>query len=172
MQKSSLLTRCLESKVYDSPSLELFALELLSKALLRQLIFRRNYLRTPFVVVVQLLSPVWLFLTPWTAAHQAQRSHYLPEFAQIHIHWVIDAIEPSSPLPLPFPFAFSLSNEYSGLIFLELACLISLQFKGLSRGFSSSSKASVFRWSAFFMVQLSHLYYWKHHNFDYMDFGL
>ena len=67
--------------------LVLFALELLSKALLRQLIFRRNYLKTPFVlVVVQLLSPVWLFLTSWIAAHQAPLSHYLPEFAQTHIH--------------------------------------------------------------------------------------
>ena len=35
--------------------------------------------------------------------------HYLPEFAQIHVHWVGDTIQPSHPL-LPFcPFAFSLS---------------------------------------------------------------
>ena len=97
---SSLLTRRLESKVYDSPSLELFALELLSKALLRQLVFRRHYLRTPFVVVVQLLSPVWLFLTPWTAAHQAPLSHYLPEFAQTQrplSHWCHRTVFSASP---------------------------------------------------------------------------
>ena len=69
--------------------------------------------------------------------------HYLPEFAQIHAHWVSDAIQPSfilcHPLlllPSIFPsikvfpnewalcirwpkyqsFSFSPSNEYSGLI--------------------------------------------------------
>ena len=30
--------------------------------------------------------------------------HYLLEFAQVHIHWVGDAIQPSHPLPLPSPF--------------------------------------------------------------------
>ena len=40
---------------------------------------------------------------------------------------------------------------------LELTGLISLQSKGLSRVFSSS-KASILQCSAFFMVQLSHLY--------------
>ena len=73
--------------------------------------------------------------------------HYLPEFAQIHVHWVGDAIQPSHPLsPLSLP-AFNLSqhqglfqwvgcshqvakvlelqlqhspsNEYSGLIFFR-----------------------------------------------------
>ena len=29
--------------------------------------------------------------------------HYLPEFAQIHIHWVGDAIQPSPPLLSPSP---------------------------------------------------------------------
>ena len=150
------------------------------------------------VVIVQLPSHVWFSETPWTAACQASLSltisQSLPKFTSIA------SVMPSSrlilwcllPLPSIFPsirdfsnesavhirwpkywsFSISLSNEYSGLISLELACLISLQFKGLSRGFSSSSKASVLWWSAFFMVQLSHLYHWKHHNFDYMDFGL
>ena len=35
--------------------------------------------------------------------------HYLPEFAQTHVHWVGDAIQPSHPLSPPFPPAFSLS---------------------------------------------------------------
>ena len=30
--------------------------------------------------------------------------HYLPEFAQIHVHWVGDAIKSSHPLPSPFVF--------------------------------------------------------------------
>ena len=34
--------------------------------------------------------------------------HYLLEFAQIHVHWVSDAIWPSHPLPPPTPFAFYL----------------------------------------------------------------
>ena len=38
-------------------------------------------------VVVQLLSHVQLFMTPWTAACQASVFlYYLPEFAQTHIH--------------------------------------------------------------------------------------
>ena len=32
--------------------------------------------------------------------------HYLPEFAQIHVCWVGDAIQPSHPLPPSSPFAF------------------------------------------------------------------
>ena len=39
--------------------------------------------------------------------------HYLPEFAQIHVHWVGDAIQPSHPL-LPSSFAFDLS-QHQGL---------------------------------------------------------
>ena len=42
----------------------------------------------------QLLSHVWLFVTPWTAARQASLSIYLPEFAQVCVHLVGDAIHP------------------------------------------------------------------------------
>ena len=54
---------------------------------------------------VQLLSHVWLFVTPWTAACQASLSiqHQLPELAQIHVSRVGDAIQPSRPLSSPFP---------------------------------------------------------------------
>ena len=58
-----------------------------------------------FVVVVQSLSCVWLFVTPWTAAHQASLLPYLPEFARVHVHWVNDAIQPSHPLLPPPPFS-------------------------------------------------------------------
>ena len=34
--------------------------------------------------------------------------HYLLKFAQIHVHWVSDAISPSCPLLPPSPFAFNL----------------------------------------------------------------
>ena len=36
--------------------------------------------------------------------------HSLPEFAQIHVHSVGDAIQPSHPLPPSSPFAFSLAS--------------------------------------------------------------
>ena len=38
----------------------------------------------------------------------------LPELAQIHVHWVNDAIQPSHPLPYPFLPAFYLS-QHQGL---------------------------------------------------------
>ena len=93
--------------------------------------------------------------------------HYLPEFAQTHVHWVEDAIQPSHPLlppsPLPsifpsirifssdlalptrwpkycsFHFSISPSSEYSGLISFGITGLISLLSKGLSRVFSSTT---------------------------------
>ena len=37
--------------------------------------------------------------------------HYLPVFAQIHVHWVGDAIWQTYFLPPPSPFAFSLSQH-------------------------------------------------------------
>ena len=39
---------------------------------------------------------------------------YLLEFAQIHVHWVGDDIQPSHPLPPPYSFAFNLS-QHQGL---------------------------------------------------------
>ena len=40
--------------------------------------------------------------------------HQLPEFAQTHVHWVGDAIQPSYPLLSPFPPTFNLS-QHQGL---------------------------------------------------------
>ena len=40
--------------------------------------------------------------------------HYLPEFAQTHVHWVDDAIKPSHSLSPPSPPALNLS-QYQGL---------------------------------------------------------
>ena len=40
--------------------------------------------------------------------------HYIPEFAQTHVHWVDDTIQPSYPLSLPFPVALNLS-QHQGL---------------------------------------------------------
>ena len=65
------------------------------------------------VAVVQPLSRVWLFVTPWTAARQASLSSHLLELAQ-HVHWVSDAFQPSHPLSSPSPPAFNLS-QHQGL---------------------------------------------------------
>ena len=40
--------------------------------------------------------------------------HYLPEFAQTHVHWIGDVIQPSHPLSSPFSLAFSLT-QHQGL---------------------------------------------------------
>ena len=39
--------------------------------------------------------------------------HHLPEFTQIHVHWVSDATEPSHPLPPSSPIAFDLYQHPS-----------------------------------------------------------
>ena len=52
-------------------------------------------------VFAQLHSCVWRSVTARTAAFQASLVlHYLPEFAQIHVHQVSDALQPSHPLSL------------------------------------------------------------------------
>ena len=40
--------------------------------------------------------------------------HYLPEFAQVHFHFIGDAIQPSHPLSSPSPPAFNLA-QHQGL---------------------------------------------------------
>ena len=40
--------------------------------------------------------------------------HYLPQFTQLHVHWVRDAIQPSHPLSSPSLPAFNLS-QHQGL---------------------------------------------------------
>ena len=37
--------------------------------------------------------------------------HYLQEFAQTHVHWVHDAVQPSHPLSSPSPPVFNLSQN-------------------------------------------------------------
>ena len=113
--------------------------------------------------------------------------HQLPELAQTHVHRVTDAIQPSHPLPSPSPptsnlsqyqdlfqsvlhirwpkywsFSFSISpsNEHSGLICFRMNWLDLLAVQGSLRSLLQhhSSKASILRHSAFFIVQLSHPY--------------
>ena len=59
-----------------------------------------------------------------------------------------------------FSFSISPSNEYSGLISFRIDWLDLLAVQGTLKGLLQhhSSKASILRRSAFFIVQLSHLY--------------
>ena len=111
--------------------------------------------------------------------------HYLPEFAQTHVHWVNDTVQPSHPLsPFSAPafslfqhqglfqwlssshqvvkvlsFSISPSNEYSGLISFRNDWLDLLADQGLSRVFSSTTiwKHQFFGTvPSLFIVQLSH----------------
>ena len=116
--------------------------------------------------------------------------HYLLEFAQTHVHWVDDAIQPSHPLSSPFPPALSLSqhqglfqwvgslhqvikywsfsispsSEYSGLISFKIdwfdLLAIHRTLKSLLQ--HHSSKASVLQNSAFFMVQPVFWYFFEY----------
>ena len=114
--------------------------------------------------------------------------HRLPESTQTHVHWVGDAIHPSHPLSSPlllpsifpsikvfasesalhirwpkycrFSFSISASNDYSGLISFRMDWLDLLAVQGTLKSLlqHDSSKASILRPSAFFIVQLSHSY--------------
>ena len=114
--------------------------------------------------------------------------HQLSELAQTHVHWFGDAIQPSHSLSSPSPPAFNLSqhqglfkwvsswyqvakvlefqlilrpsNEYSGLISFQIDWFDLLAVQGTLKSLLQhhSSKASILRCSAFFIVQLSHPY--------------
>ena len=66
--------------------------------------------------------------------------HRLPEFAQTHVHWVGDAIQPSHPLSPPSPPAFNLSQHW-----------------GLFQWVSFSHRCPKY-WSFSFSISLSNVY--------------
>ena len=66
-----------------------------------------------------------------------------------------------------FSFSISPSNEYSGLISFRIDWFDLLAVQGTLKSLPQhhSSKSSIFRCSAFFMVQLSSVHnYWKNHS--------
>ena len=69
-----------------------------------------------------------------------------------------------------FSFSISPSNEYSELISFRMDWLDLFDVQGTLKSLLQphNLKASVLWHSAFFMVQLSHLY-WKNHSFDYTN---
>ena len=114
--------------------------------------------------------------------------HQLPESTQTHVHWINDAIQPSHLLLSPSPLALNLSqhqglfkwvsplhqvgkvlefsfnispfSEHPGLTSFRMDWLDLLAVQGTLKSLIQhhSSKASVLRLSAFFIVQLSHPY--------------
>ena len=139
-------------------------------------------------VVVQLLSRVWLFVTPWTAARQTALSFAISQsllkLMSIELVMPFNYLILCRPLLLPsiFPrirvfsnesalhirwpkywslsFNISPSNEYSGLISFRVDWLDLLAVQGTLKSLIQhhSLKASILWLSAFFMVQLSHSY--------------
>ena len=138
---------------------------------------------------VQLLSRVRLYVTLWTATHQASLSITISQ--SLLKLMSIDSVMPSNHLTLchpllllpsispsirvftnesvprirwpkywSFSFSISPSNEYSGLISFRMDWLdllaVQETLKSLLQHYSS--KASILQHSAFFTVQLSHLY--------------
>ena len=147
-----------------------------------------------FVAVVQLLSCVRLFVTPWTVARQTSLSLTISQslLKLTSIELVIPSNHlnlccPLLLLPSIFPsirvfsnelglhirwpeywsfnYSISPSSEYSGLICYRIDWfdLLAVQetLKCLLQ--HHNSKASTLRCSAFFMVQLLHLYLTRCH---------
>ena len=63
--------------------------------------------------VFQSVRHVQIFVTPWTEA-RLPYPPLSPTFAQIHVHWVSYAIQPSHSLSFPSPFALNLP-QHQGL---------------------------------------------------------
>ena len=139
-------------------------------------------------LIVQLLSCVRLFVTPWTAAcptlsfaiswsllklmsiESVMSSNY---HVLCHILLLLPSILPSirifsneSALHIRWPkywsFSFSISpsNEYSGLISFRIDWVDLLAVQGTLKSLlqQQNSQTSILPCSAFFMLQLSHSY--------------
>ena len=121
--------------------------------------------RILLLFVVQSLSCVWLFATPWITAHQASLSFTFSwsllkimfiELVMPSNHFILccpllllpsifssirvcsNELAPCIRWPKCWSFSISPSNDYSGLISLELNGLISWHLKGLTGVFSNT----------------------------------
>ena len=149
--------------------------------------FQSGFYGTFVVVVVQSLSHVQLFVTPWTVAHQASLSFTISRVCSnaCPLSWWCHPTISSSVTPFsfclqsfpasgsfPMSWLFALGSQsigasasasvllmnIQGWFPLELIGLLSVQGTVKNLLQHHSLKASVLWYSAFFMVQLSHLY--------------
>ena len=141
-----------------------------------------------FFVVAQLLSHVWLFMTPWTTACQASPSFTISQsllkcmstelmmpsshlilchplllpsiFPSIEVFFNESALGIRWPNYWSFSFSISSSSEYSGLISFMIDWFDLPAVQGTLKNLLQhcSPKAWILRCSAFFLVQLSHLH--------------
>ena len=141
-----------------------------------------------FPIFSSVAQHVQLFATPWTATCQASlsisNSQSLLKLMSLEsvMPFKHHPLSPSSPPAFnlsnhqglsyepvlcvrwpkywSFSFSISLSNEYSGLISFGMDWLDLLAVQGTLKSILQyhSSKASILRHSAFFIVQLSHTY--------------
>ena len=147
------------------------------------------------IQLVQSLSRVRLFATPWTAARQASLSitnsrsslklmsirSVMPSshLKLCHSLLLLPSIFPSirvfsneSVLRIKWPkyqsfnFSISPSNEYSGLTSFKMDWLGLLAVQRTPKSLHSS-KASILLCSAFFSPTLTSIHdYWRNHSFD------
>ena len=140
------------------------------------------------IVVVQSLSHVQFFVTPWTEYTRLACPSLSTGIAQTHVHresvmlsndlilcchLLLPSIFPSIrvfssepalcikwPKYWSFSFSISSSSEYSGLISFRTDWFDLLAIQGALKSLPQhhSSKASILWHSAFFRVQLSHPY--------------
>ena len=154
------------------------------------LLYKTNIFLLPCMSCCSVAQSCMTLCDPMDCSTPALPVHrQLPEFTQIHVHWIGDASNHLSRchlllfLPSIFPsirifsnesilcirwpkywsFSFSIcpSNEYSGLISFRMIWLDSLQSKGLSRVISSITVQK----NQFFSAQLSlqsksHIHTW------------
>ena len=142
--------------------------------------FQKIFLRA-FFSSVHSLSRVQLFATPWITAHQAPLSFTI-SWSLLKLMF-IELVMPFNHLillptffprmrvfaselvlqirgPMYWSFSISPSNEYSGSIPFRIDWFGLLAVQGTLKSLFQhhNSKAAVLWHSAFFMVQLSHLY--------------
>ena len=160
-----------------------------------------DVLRTFVVVVVQSVSHVWLFMTPWAAGCQASLTSPSPRTcskscplsqwchptifsSSIPFSSCLESFPASGSFPISWLFAPSgqsirasasgLSMTIQGWLPLGLIGLISLQSKEISRVFSNTTVQSInsLALSLLYGPILTSIHdYWKTHCFDYTDRG-
>ena len=156
-----------------------------------------KYHKEYYVIIVQLLSCVGLFMTPWTATIRFLCIPLPPGVCSntcpLSQWWYLTISSSAAPISFlfqsfpgsqSFPMAFhirwpkfwsisiSLSNEYSGLLSFRFEWLDLLQSKGFSRVFSSTTIQKHQFFGTHLSLQcISHIHIWlpENNSFEYMD---